>query len=138
MDENTQTSSPTNASFNEESRTGWIDVQMAKLEELSHTGGDLRRKLEAFDRETERLIKRLYGPTDKRLEVYKYAIIGEAERMVNLPQPAQEDTAVDVGKKSIQQRRQVLLGMKSEMGEAEAKECEALMGEDHEDPPGMS
>jgi hypothetical protein len=45
---------------------------------------------------------------------------------------------VDIGKKSIQQRRQVLLGMKSEMEDAEAKESEALTGEDHEDPPGMS
>jgi hypothetical protein len=138
MEEKAQRSSPTNASFNEESRTDWIDIQMAKLEELSHMGGDLSRKLAAFDRKTERLIERLYGAADKRLEVYKYAIIGEAERMVNLPQPAQEDTAVDTGKKSIQQRRQVLLGMKSEMEEAEAKECEALTGEDREDPPAMS
>jgi hypothetical protein len=138
MDDKTQTSSPTNASFNEESRTDWIDIQMAKLEQLVHTDRELSRKLEAFDRETERLIERLYGATDKRLEVYKYAITGEAEPMVNLPESAQEDMAVDIGKKSIQQRRQVLLGLKSEMEEAEAKECEAITGEDREDPPGMS
>jgi hypothetical protein len=133
-----QSSTPTNASFNEESRSDWIDLQMAKLDQLVHTQGDLGPKLDAFDRETERQIERLYGATDKRLEVYKYAIMGEAERMVNLPQPAQEDMAVDTAKKAIQQRRQVLLGMKSEMDEAEAKECKALMGEDHEDPPAMS
>jgi hypothetical protein len=138
MEEKTQVSSPTNASFNEESRTDWIDIQMAKLNQLVHTDSDLSRKLEAFDRETERLIERLYGPTDKRLEVYKYAMSGEAEPMVNLPEPAQEDMAVDIGKKSIQQRRQVLLGLKSEMEEAEVKETEALTGEDREDPPGMS
>jgi hypothetical protein len=133
-----QQSTPTNASFNEESRSDWIDVQMSKLDQLVHIPGDLRPQLDAFDRETERLIARLYGEVDKRLEVYKYAIMGEAERMVNLPQPAQEEAAVNFGKKGIQQRRQILLGMRSEMDEAEAKECDALMGEDHEDPPMMS
>jgi hypothetical protein len=138
MEERAPTRSPTNASFNEESRSNWIDIQMAKLEDISHMVGDLSSKLAAFDRETERLIERLYGSADKRLEVYKYAIAGEAEPMVNLPEPAQEDMAVDIAKKSIQQRRQVLLGMKTEMEEAETKECEALTGEDREDPPGMS
>jgi hypothetical protein len=138
MEDKTQTSSPTNASFNEESRTGWIEIQIAKLDQLVHTDGDLSRKLETFDRETERLIERLYGATDKRLELYNYAITGEAETMVNLPESAQEDVAGDMGKKSIQQRRQVLLGLKSEMEDAEVKESEALTGEDREDPPGMS
>jgi hypothetical protein len=138
MDEKTQTSSPTNASFNEESRTGWIDVQMAKLEQLVHSDGDLTSKLDAFDRETERFIERVYGASDRRLEVYTYAISSEAERMVNLPEAAQEDMAVDLGRKAIQQRRQVLLALRSELDEAEHKEAEALTGEDREDPPGMS
>ena len=138
MDDKTQTSSPTNASFNEESRTGWIDVQMAKLEQLVHSDGDLTTKLDAFDRETERFIERVYGASDRRLEVYTYAISSEAERMVNLPEAAQEDMAVDLGRKAIQQRRQVLLALRSELDEAEHKEEEALTGEDREDPPGMS
>jgi hypothetical protein len=144
MDEKTenidkaQTSSPTNASFNEETRTGWIDLQIAKLDDLVHGKGDLPGQLEAFDRDTERFIERVFGPADRRLEVYKYAIAGEAERMVNLPEAAQEELAVDTAKKAIQQRRQVLLALRSELDEAEAKEEEALTGEDREDPPGMS
>jgi hypothetical protein len=138
MEHKTQTSSPTNSSFNEESRTAWVDIQMAKLEQLVHAAGDLSTNLEAFDRETERFIERVYGASDKRLEVYKYAIAGEAEPMVNLPEPAQEDMAVDIGRKAIQQRRQILLGMKSELQDAEKDEEKALTGEDREDPPGMS
>jgi hypothetical protein len=138
MEQHRQTSSPTNASFNEETRRTWIDSQMAKLERLAHGNGGMSEKLAAFDRETEQLIERLYGPKDRRLEVYKYAIVGEAERLVNLPEAAQEDLAVDVGKKAIQQRRQVLLGLKSELEQAETTEARALAGEDHEDPPGMS
>lgn len=55
--------------------------------------------------------------------------------MVNLPESAQEPMAKDIAKTSIQQRRQVLLGILSEMPGLEDKEEEVLTGEDHEDPP---
>ena len=58
--------------------------------------------------------------------------------MVNLPEEAQETLEVDLPKKSLQQRRQVLLGILSELEEIEDAEEDALTGEDHEDPPGIS
>jgi hypothetical protein len=72
------------------------------------------------------------------LEAYRYATMAEAESVVNLPESAQEEAAQDLPKKAIQQRRQVLEGCRSEFEEVEVKEAQALAGEDHEDPPGMS
>ena len=132
----------TNPSFPSESRTDLLKAQLVKLlklEEQLHGQGDVANDLMAFDLETEELIQRLYGADQLgRLETYKYATIGEAETMVNLPEAAQEDLAVDLPRKGMQQRRQVFLGLISELSDAESQEVDALTGEDHEDPPGMS
>jgi hypothetical protein len=93
---------------------------------------------DAFDSETEDLLVKFYGEDHQYVEAYKYASLGEAEAMVNLPEEAQEALAVDLPKKSLQQRRQVLLGILSELEEIEDAEEDALTGEDHEDPPGIS
>ena len=64
-----------------------------------------------------------------------YATLAEAETLVNLPESAQEQSAQDLPKKAIQQRRQVLEGIISELHDVEGNETAALTGEDHEDPP---
>ncbi len=56
---------------------------------------------------------------------------------MNLPQLAQLEPDLDDFKKSLQQRRQLLLGCIAEHREAESTEAEALMGEDREDPPAL-
>jgi hypothetical protein len=52
-----------------------------------------------------------------------------------MPESAQEQSAQDLPKKALQQRRQVLEGIMSEFQDVEGKENEVLTGEDHEDPP---
>jgi len=58
--------------------------------------------------------------------------------MVNLPQSAQEPTARDIPKKGLQQRRQVLQSILTDLQPLEAQETESLTGEDPEDSPGPS
>jgi len=58
--------------------------------------------------------------------------------MVNLPQSAQEPTARDIPKKGLQQRRQVLQSILTDLQPLEALETESLTGEDPEDSPGPS
>ena len=124
----------TNASFTPESRSSRIKRQLDML-----TGMDLdpgvNPSFEEFDVETEQILTDLYGKGHKYVESYKYASIGEAEAMVNLPESAQEPMAKDLPKIAIQQRRQVLLGVLMEMEGLEDKEEEVLSGEDDEDPP---
>ena len=127
----------TNATFTPENRSERIKNQLEKLEQLNHRS-DQPTGLNSFDVETEELLTGLYGKGHKYVEAYKYASIGEAEAMVNLPESAQEPLVRDTPKKALQQRRQVLQGILSEMEDMEGKEEEALTGEDHEDPPGMS
>ena len=127
----------TNASFSPLSRTDRLERQIQKLEMLAKNGSS-NEELIAFDAETEQLLIELYAPGDARLESYKYATLGEAEAIVNLPESAQQATARDLFNKSIQQRRQVLRGCVVELLEAEVKEAEVLTGEDHEDPPGLN
>ena len=93
--------------------------------------------LEAFDLETEEMLTRLYGVDHRYVETYKYATLGEAEALVNLPESAQEPMAKDRPKMGLQQRRQALLAMLIEMQDDEAQEAVALTGEDHEDPPSI-
>lgn len=126
----------TNASFSP-SRSERLQSQIDKLETLSHPQLDFS-KLADFDVETEQLLSQTFGETDRKLETYKYATMGEAASLVNLPEAAQEASDQDTPQKAIQQRRQVLEGCLSELREVEDKETEALAGEDHEDPPGMS
>ncbi|WP_447985142.1 hypothetical protein [Nitrospira sp. Nam74] len=124
----------TNSSFSPITRITQLNAQLERLEALGHRQAN-EQELAQFDDEIEELLGRHFGPADARVEAYKYATLAEAETLVNLPESAQEQSAQDLPKKAIQQRRQVLEGILSELQEAEGKETVALTGEDHEDPP---
>lgn len=124
----------TNASFSP--RMQELKAQIGKLEGLDHRA-PVQPNLEGFDAETEALLGRLYGQSHQYLEVYKYATVAETEALVNLPESAQEPMTKDLPKTALQQRRQVLLGILTEMQDMEAKEVTMLTGEDHEDPPNI-
>jgi hypothetical protein len=124
----------TNASFSPKMRSDELKQQIGKLEKLDHRAPVLPT-LEGFDAETEGLLGRLYGAGHKYVEAYKYATVAETEALVNLPESAQEPMAKDLPKTAVQQRRQVLLGILTELQDMEAKEVSMLTGEDHEDPP---
>jgi len=124
----------TNASFSPKMRSDELKRQIGKLEQLNHRAPVLPT-LERFDAETEELLGRLYGTSHKYVETYKYATVAETEALVNLPESAQEPLAKDLPKTSIQQRRQVLLGILTELQDMEAREVSMLTGKDHEDPP---
>ena len=126
-----------NPSFNAGSRSEAFQNQIRKLEAMTQ-GQPKATALGDFDDETEQMILNMYGNSHPHLEAYKYAVLGEAETMINLPEQAQEDAAVDTPRKAVQQRRQVLEGILSDLQTAEAEEAVALTGEDHEDPPGHS
>ena len=126
----------TNASFSPRMRSHELKEQIGKLEDLNHRAPVLPT-LEVFDAETEALLGRLYGEGHKYVEAYKSATIGESEALVNLPESAQEPMAKDLPKTAVQQRRQILLGILTEMQDMEAKEVSMLTGEDHEDPPNI-
>lgn len=124
----------TNASFSPKMRSDELKQQIGKLEQMAHRVA-VRPSLEGFDAETEALLGRPYGAGHKYVEAYKYATVAEAEALVNLPESAQEPLAKDLPKTAVQQRRQVLLSILTEMQDMEAKEVAMLTGEDHEDPP---
>lgn len=126
----------TNASFPSRMRSDDLRAQIEKLAQLEHRA-PIHPTFDAFDAETEDLLVRLYGPTHPYLEAYKYAVVGEAEALVNLPESAQEPLTKDLPKTGLQQRRQVLLGILGETEEMEAREVHMLSGEDHEDPPSV-
>jgi hypothetical protein len=126
----------TNASFSPRMRSDELKEQIGKLERLEHRTPVLPT-LDTFDEETEALLGRLYGDSHKYLEAYKYATVAESEALVNLPESAQEPMAKDLPKTAVQQRRQVLLGILTEMQDMEAKEVAMLTGEDREDPPSI-
>ena len=100
----------TNASFSPRMRSDELKEQIGKLERLEHRAPVLPT-LDGFDAETEAL--------------------------ANLPESAQEPMAKDLPKTALQQRRQVLLGILTEMQDMEAKEVAMLTGEDREDPPSV-
>lgn len=125
----------TNASFSAFSRVDQLKQQLEKLEDLSQSQVDTK-ELDQFDRETEAILKRVDG-RETQMAAYSFATMAEAEALVNLPESAQEPTSRDLLQKSLQQRRQVLLGMVSEMEGMEETEAEVLTGEDKEDPPLM-
>ena len=124
----------TNASFSP--RMQELKAQIGKLEGLDHRA-PVQPNLEGFDAETEALLGQLYGQSHQYLEAYKYATVAETEALVNLPESAQEPMAKDLPKTALQQRRQVLLGILTEMQDMEAKEVTMLTGKDHEDPPNI-
>ena len=80
----------------------------------------------------------IYGANHQYVESYKYATVGEAEALVNLPESAQEPLTRDIPKKGLQQRRQALQSILTELQALEVQEAEVLTGEDREDPPGPS
>lgn len=125
----------TNASFSAFSRVDQLKQQLKKLENLSDSPVNTK-VLDQFDQETEEILKRVDGREGK-MAAYNFATMAEAEALVNLPESAQEPTSRDLLQKSLQQRRQVLLGLVSEMEGLEETEAEVLTGEDHEDPPLM-
>ena len=126
----------TNASFAPFTRSDALKSQLVTLESMDNQ--DLSQKeLESFDTHTQEVLARLYGEAHQYLELYKYATLGEAEALVNLPESAQEPQSRDRAKTSLQQRRQALLGMLLEMQALEAQETKVLAGEDREDPPSV-
>ena len=125
-----------NASFSQLSRTDQLHALLDKLETLSKGQVD-QPALAEFDRDTEDLLAKTFGKANPHMETYQYALMGEAEALVNLPESAQESLSQDMAMKAVQQRRQVLQGILPQIEELEGIEEEALAGEDHEDPPSM-
>ena len=123
-----------NPTFSPENRSDHFRAQVHKLEELGRAGAD-QKAWERYDEETEKLLEQTFGASHRYMESYKYATLGEAEALVNLPESAQEPLSQDIPQKAIQQRRQLLQAILSELEELEKVEEEALTGEDHEDPP---
>jgi hypothetical protein len=126
----------TNASFAPFTRS---DAMKNQLDILVSMGNQelSQRELDSFDAQTQAVLTRLYGEAHQYLELYKYAALGEAEALVNLPESAQEPQSRDRFKTGLQQRRQALLGMLLEMQALEAQETKVLAGEDREDPPSV-
>jgi hypothetical protein len=118
-------------------RSDDLKGQIDKLESLAHHTV-VNPTFDTFDAETEELIAKIYGATHQYVESYRYAALGEAEAMVNLPESAQEEQARDIPKKGLQQRRQVLQSILTDLQELERQEANVLEGEDREDPPGLS
>lgn len=125
-----------NASFSPLQWSDRVRAQRDTLEGLSHAQAE-PAAWAAFDRETEQLLRQIYGDAHQSVELYVYACMAEAEAIVNMPESAQESLSRNLPQKAIQQRRQVLNAVLAELEELEAEETEALTGEDHEDPPGL-
>jgi len=126
-----------NSMYHAQSRSDDLKAQIDKLEGLAHHTV-VNPTFDSFDAETEDILIKIYGANHKYVESYKYATVGEAEAMVNLPESAQEAEARDIPKKGLQQRRQVLQSILTDLQARETQEAEVLTGEDREDPPGPS
>ncbi len=127
----------TDGAFSPHRGSHQLKAQIDKLAHLDHHV-PVSPNFDTFDAETESLLSRLYGEAHLYLEAYKYASLGEAEALVNLPESAQEPLTQDRAKTAIQQRRQALLGIVNDLEELESREARMLTGEDREDPPGFS
>lgn len=118
-------------------RSDDLQAQIEKLEgSVHHTV--VNPTFEVFDEETEGILTRIFGDTRQYVESCKYATLGEAEAIVNLPESAQEPQTRDIPKKGLQQRHQVLQSILTDLQELERQEACVLEGEDREDPPGLS
>ena len=126
-----------NSMYRARLRSDDLKAQIEKLEGLAHHTV-VNPTFEVFDEETEGILSKIFGDTHQYLESYKYATLGEAEAIVNLPESAQEPQTRDLPKKSLQQRRQVLQSVLTDLQELERQEARVLEGEDREDPPGLS
>lgn len=73
----------------ETSRTRRLEELVHKLEDLTQSQEGVLHEpneaLAAFDGEVEQFLTELYGAGHERLQSYKYATLGEAEAIVNLP-----------------------------------------------------
>jgi hypothetical protein len=126
-----------NSMYHAPTRGDALKSQIEKLESLAHHTV-VNPTFDQFDAETEDLLINIYGADHRYVESYKYATVGEAEALVNLPESAQEPLTRDLPKKGLQQRRQALQSILTELQKLEAQESEVLTGEDREDPPGPS
>ena len=126
-----------NSMYHAPSRSDALKSQIDKLEDLAHHTA-VNPTFDQFDADTEDILLRIYGANHQYVESYKYATVGEAEALVNLPESAQEPLTRDIPKKGLQQRRQALQSILTELQGLEVQEAEVLTGEDREDPPGPS
>jgi hypothetical protein len=126
-----------NSMYHARLRSDDLKAQIDKLESLAHHAA-VNPTFDIFDAETEDILVKIYGANHKYVESYKYATVGEAEAIVNLPESAQEPQTRDIPKQGLQQRRQVLQSILTDLHGLEAEESRALEGEDREDPPGPS
>jgi len=126
-----------NSMYHARMRSDGLKAQIDKLEGLAHHTV-VNPTFDVFDAETEDILTKIYGANHKYIESYKYATVGDAEALVNLPESAQESQTQDIPKKGLQQRRQVLQSILTDLQELEKQETELLSGEDREDPPGPS
>ena len=126
-----------NSMHHAQSRSDGLKAQVDKLESLAHHTV-VNPTFDQFDADTEDLLIKIYGVNHQYVESYKYATVGEAEALVNLPESAQEPMTRDIPKKSLQQRRQMLQSILTDLQTLEAQEADLLTGEDREDPPGPS
>ena len=126
-----------NSMYHAQSRSDSLKAQVHKLEGLAHHTV-VNPTFDQFDADTEDLLIKIYGVNHQYVESYKYATVGEAEALVNLPESAQEPMTLDIPKKGLQQRRQVLQSILTDLQTLEAQETDLLTGEDREDPPGPS
>jgi len=126
-----------NSMYRAQSRSDGLKAQIDKLEGLAHHTV-VNPTFDQFDAETEDMLIKIYGVSHKYVESYKYATVGEAEAIVNLPESAQEALTRDTPKQGLQQRRQVLQSILTDLQSLETQEAEMLTGEDREDPPGPS
>lgn len=126
-----------NSMYRAQTRSDDLKAQIEKLEGLARHAA-VNPTFNRFDAETEDILMKIYGSNHKYVESYKYATVGEAEALVNLPESAQEPQTRDIPKKGLQQRRQVLQSILTDLQGLEVQEAELLTGEDREDPPGPS
>ena len=126
-----------NSMYHARLRSDELKAQIDKLEGVAHHAA-VEPGFDEFDVETEDILTKIYGANHQYIESYKYATLGEAEAIVNLPESAQEPLTRDDPKKGLQQRRQVLQSILTDLQELEKEESAALAGEDREDPPGPS
>jgi hypothetical protein len=110
-----------NASYSPVKRSDHIRAQIQKIEELGHLCGDAQAWGQ-FDSEAEELLIELFGATHAYLETYKYAALGEAEALVNMPEGGQENPSQDIPQKAFQQRRQLLHVILAELEKLEKVE----------------
>jgi hypothetical protein len=108
-----------NSSCSAPTRLDRLRTQVHKLDSLSLS--DDARGLEQFDAETEDLLIEAFGTASESLEAYKYAMVGDDERLIIMTSPAQTGTSQKDAYTRLPHRRQILEGCVSIL-EAETQE----------------